>query len=103
MIFKGEELFLVGATIAPYQPSNTQTSYHPDRSRKLLLQKKELQYLIGKSRQKGLTLIPLKLYTIKGKIKLEFGLARGRKKYDKREQLKKRESDREIERALKGM
>lgn len=103
VVFRGEELFLIGTHVSPYQPTNTPKEYNPERSRKLLLQKRELQYLLGKSKQKGLTLIPIKLYTIKGKIKLEFGLARGKKKYDKRQKLKERESDREIERTMKGM
>ena len=66
-----------------------------------LLKKKEIQYLIGKSRQSGLTLIPLKVYTNDGKIKLEFGIAKGKKQFDKREKIKKRELDKEIQRELK--
>jgi len=67
-----------------------------------LLKKSEIKYLIGKSKQKGLTLAPLKLYTTRsGKIKLEFAIAKGKKKFDKREQIKKREVEREMERELK--
>ena len=103
IILKDEEVFWVGANIAPYQPKNAPPDYNPERSRKLLLKKSEIKYLIGKSKQKGLTLIPLKLYTTRsGKIKLEFALARGKKKFDKREQIKKREVERKIERVLKG-
>jgi len=96
------EVFWVGTTIAPYQPKNAPSDYNPERSRKLLLKKEEIKYLIGKNREKGLTLIPLRLYTYKGKIKIEFGIVRGKKKTDKRELIKKREADREIDRAIKG-
>lgn len=95
------ELFWVGAQIPPYQPKNAPSNYNPERSRKLLLKKSEIKYLIGKTKQRGLTLAPLKLYTEKGKIKLEFAIAKGLKKVDKRELIKKREAEREIERALK--
>ena len=96
------EVFWIGTQISPYQPKNAPPDYNPERSRKLLLKKEEIKYLIGKVREKGLTLIPLKLYTEKGKIKLEFGIARGRRKTDKRELIRKREADREIDRAIKG-
>jgi SsrA-binding protein len=103
VILKDEEVFWVGANIHPYQPKNAPPDYNPERSRKLLLKKSEIKYLIGKSQQKGLTLIPLKLYTTKsGRIKLEFAIAKGKKKFDKREQIKKREIERKIERVLKG-
>ena len=98
---KNSEVFLVGANIPPYQPKNMPGNYDPQHSRKLLLKKKEIQYLIGKSRQSGLTLIPLKVYTNDGKIKLEFGIAKGKKQFDKREKIKKRELDKEIQRELK--
>ena len=102
VILKNSEIFWVGANIHPYQPKNAPPDYNPERWRKLLLKKSEIKYLIGKSKQKGLTLIPLKLYTIRGgKIKLEFALARGKKKFDKREQIKKREIEREMEKELK--
>ena len=101
VVIKDNELFLIGANIPPYQPKNAPTDYLPERSRKLLLRKAEIKHLIGKSRQKGLTLIPLKVYTKRGNIKLEFGIARGKKKYDKRETIKKRDFDREKARTLK--
>ncbi|MEK7542289.1 MAG: SsrA-binding protein SmpB [Patescibacteria group bacterium] len=101
VIVRREELFLRGATISPYQPANAPTNYHAERDRKLLLHKEEIQYLLGKSKERGLTLVPLKAYNDKRNIKLEFGLARGKKKEDKRENIKKREAEREIERALK--
>jgi len=101
IVFQGEELFLVGSTIPAYQPANAPSNYKEDRARKLLLHAEELKYLIGKTQQKGLTLIPLKVYNQKRTLKLEFGLARGKGKADKREDIKKREAKREIERAIK--
>lgn len=97
----GEDLFLVGATIPPYQPKNSSFNYDPARSRKLLLQKKELRYLLGKTQERGLTLLPLKVYsTNAGTIKLQVALAKGRKKWDKREAIKKREAVREMRQVL---
>lgn len=101
VILKNSEVFWIGTHIHPYQPKNAPADYNPERSRKLLLKKIEIRYLIGKSRQKGLTLIPLRIYTKRGKIKLEFGLAKGKRKVDKRELIKKREIEREIKRELK--
>jgi SsrA-binding protein len=95
------EVSLIGANIPPYQPNNTPDNYNPKRSRKLLLKKAEIKHLIGKSREKGLTMVPIKVYTIKGKIKIEFAIVRGKKKFDKREQIKKRESKKDIERMMK--
>ena len=100
VVFKEEEAFLIGASIPPYQPKNTPPDYQPDRARKLLLQKSEIKYLLGKSRQKGLTMAPLKLYSKAGKIKLEFALVKGLREIDKREKIKKRETEREIRRVL---
>jgi len=102
VILKDGEVLWVGANIASYQPGNTPASYNPERSRKLLLKKSEIKYLIGKSNQKGLTFIPLRIYTKNGKIKLEFAIVKGKKQFDKRELIKKREAEREIRRALKG-
>lgn len=100
VILKDEEAFLVGANIPPYQPKNAPSGYLPERSRKLLLKKSEIKYLIGKAKERGLTLAPLMMYTDKGKIKLEFGLAKGKKKEDKRETIKKRDVEREIKREM---
>lgn len=97
----GEEAWLLGATVSPYQPGNVPADYDQQRSRKLLLKKKELNYLIGKSQEKGLTLVPIKLYNKNGLIKLEVGIGQGKKKADKREKIIKRETQRKIERALK--
>ena len=96
------EVFLIGANIPPYQPKNVPKDYDSQRSRKLLLKKSEIKHLIGKAKQKGLTIIPLKVYTEKGKIKIEIGIAKGKRKIDKRAQIKKRETEREIRRAMKG-
>lgn len=95
------EVLLVGAVISPYQPKNTPKDYDPQRTRKLLLNKKEIAGLIGKSKERGLTIVPLKVYTKKGRIKLEIGLAKARKKYDKRTSIRKKEEKRKIERVLK--
>lgn len=96
VVIKGGEAFWTGAKIPPYQPKNAPFDYNPQRDRKLLLKKSEIKYLLGKSGQRGLTLLPLKLYIKNAKIKLEFGLAKKRKKRDKRELIKKREIEREI-------
>lgn len=98
---QNEEAWLVRATIAPYQPKNMSAAYNPERRRKLLLKKDELKYLQGKTQEQGLTLVPLKIYNKHGQIKLEIALARGKSKSDKREVLKKRISDREIQRELR--
>lgn len=100
-IIRGGETYIVGVDIPPYQPANAPADYDPQRTRRLLLRKKEIQYLSGKSKEKGLTLIPLEVYTKKGFLKLSFGLARGLKKYDKRERIKEREVKRQIERLAK--
>jgi len=100
VVLKREEAFLIGANVPPYQPKNAPADYLPERSRKLLLKKSEIKYLIGKAKEKGLTLVPLMVYTQKGKIKIEFGLAKGKRKVDKREVIKKRDTEREIKREL---
>jgi SsrA-binding protein len=100
-VIKDEELFWIGAKIPPYQPKNAPPNYETERSRKLLLRKKEIKRLIGKSKEKSLTLIPLRVYTKNARIKLEFGVAKGKRKVDKRELIKKREIERNIERELK--
>ncbi|MCX6731470.1 MAG: SsrA-binding protein SmpB [Candidatus Parcubacteria bacterium] len=101
VIIRGNEAFLVGLDIPPYQPKNMPKDFEKQRTIKLLLTKKEISHLTGKSKEKKLTMMPLKLYTKAGNIKLEFGLARGKKKFEKREKIKKRETDRNIERLLK--
>lgn len=101
VVLKNEELWLVGANIPAYQPKNAPLDYQPERWRKLLVKSSEIRYLIGKSKQKGLTMAPLRLYSKRGKIKLGFALVKGRKKKDKREQMRKREFEREKARAMK--
>jgi len=99
-VIKNNEIFLLNANIPPFQPKNIHFEYNPLRTRKLLLKKKEIKYLIGKIQQKGLTLVPLKMYTKKGKIKLEIAIAKGKGKTDKREAIKKRDIDSEMRREL---
>lgn len=96
-ILNGEP-FLIGATISPYQAANTPKNYDPHRSRKLLLSKKEISALIDTSQSHGLTLVPLKIYDKKGHLKLLVGIARGKKKYDKRESIKRKDTQRAKER-----
>ncbi|MBI2063193.1 MAG: SsrA-binding protein SmpB [Candidatus Yanofskybacteria bacterium] len=98
---RSTEAWLLGATIPPYQAGNAPAGYDPQNSRKLLLKRSELKYLIGKSQEHGLTLVPIKLYNKNGLIKLEIGIGRGKKKSDKREKITKREVQRKIERAIK--
>lgn len=95
-----DEAWLIGATISPYQPKNTPPDYDPQRSRKLLLTKKQINTLIGVSKSHGLTLVPLKLYDKNKKVKLLVGIARGKKKYDKRETIKKKDIQRAKQRGL---
>lgn len=94
------ELWLVNAHIARYESSGY-TSHKPDRQRKLLLHRKEINYLIGKIKEKGLTLIPTRLYIKDNLAKLEIALAKGKKLYDKRESIARRHAEREIGRAVK--
>ena len=93
--------WLLNAAIAPYQPKNTPADYEPTRSRRLLLHKSEIKELLGQTSQKGLTIIPLKVYTKRNRVKVLIGLARSKKKGDKREVIKRREASREIDRTLK--
>jgi len=102
VIIRGGEAFLVGASVSAYQPANTPKSYEAERVRKLLLSKKELLLIEQQTEKARLTAIPLKLYNVGRKIKLEIALARGKKKFDKRETLKARDSKRDIDRTLKN-
>ena len=96
------EAWLVSAHIPKYNKAGyAQDSYNPLRNRKLLLNKKELNELVGKIRQKGLTILPMLAYTSQGLVKLEIGLGQGKKKFDKRESIKKREFERSKQRLLK--
>ena len=102
VIIRGNEAFLVGMDIPPYQPNNTPKNYERERTRKLLLHKKEIAHLAGKGAQRGLTLLPTKVYTAGGRIKLEVAVVRGKKKFEKREKIKRRDLEREIGRRIKG-
>ena len=99
-VLKNNQVWLINADVPPYQPKNTPSDYDPKRSRRLLLRKTEIKGLIGKIQEKGLTLVPLKVYTKNRKIKIEIGLAKSRKKVDKRELIKKRESEKEIKETM---
>lgn len=96
------EAFLVGAHISPLSSASTHVQANPTRRRKLLLHAEEIKKLIGAVERKGYTLVPLQLHWKRGHAKLEVGLARGKQAHDKREDLKKRETDREVRRALKA-
>lgn len=100
-VIKDNEVWLLNAHIPAYQPKNAPPDYDPTRSRRLLLHRSEIKELIGKSAQKGLTIVPLKVYTKRSRIKILLGLTRHKKKTDKREVIKRRETEREIERVLK--
>lgn len=102
VMIRGGEAYLVGATISPYQEGNTPKSYDPERSRRLLLSRKEIRELEGAESQKGLTLVPIMVYNEKRFIKLSFGLARKKKKHDKRATLKDRDAKRSMDRTLKN-
>jgi len=90
------EVYLINAHVPLYKFAGNVKNYDPYRSRKLLLRKSEITRLLGKKRGEGLTLIPLKLYTKRSLIKLEFGLGQGKKKFDKREDIKKRDVERQV-------
>lgn len=100
VIIKGGEAFLLNCHISPYSHGNIQ-NHDPLRTRKLLLHKREIDSLWGKVRQKGFTLIPLKVYFKDGKAKVEIGLCKGKRVYEKREAIKEKEAQREIERYLR--
>lgn len=98
---KGAEAWLLNLHIKPYSHGNLANG-DPDRSRKLLMHKKEIRYLIGKTKETGLTLVPTKMYfTKQNRVKVEVALARGKKLHDKRADIAKRDSARDVERALK--
>lgn len=101
VVMRGSEAFLVGADIAPYQPKNTPTDYDSRRARKLLVSKAELLTLEKAEQTKGLTIVPLSVYNKGRFLKLDLAIARGKKKFDKRESIKKRDTERDIGRSLK--
>ncbi|RMF61090.1 MAG: SsrA-binding protein SmpB [Calditrichaeota bacterium] len=98
---KDGEVFLFNVHISPYT-NGGYSNHEPRRERKLLLHKKEIKRLIGRVQEKGLTLVPLKLYFKRGKAKVELAVARGKKSYDKRHDMAKREAQREIDRHMKA-
>lgn len=98
---RGNEAFLIGMNIPPFQPANSPKDYNPERNRKILLTKKEIEDLQNTEKQRGLTIVPISVYNKGRKLKLSLGIARGKKKFDKRETIKKRETDRETRRVMK--
>jgi SsrA-binding protein len=101
VVVRKGEIFLLGAHISPLISASTHVHADPTRTRKLLLHEHEIKKLIGAVERKGYTLVPLSLYWKRGRAKLGIGMAKGKQKHDKRAAIKKRESDREAERALK--
>lgn len=99
---RGGEAFLIGARVDPYQPKNTPEDYNPNRNRKLLFTKKEILELEKAENTKGLTIIPISLYNKGKSIKAKIAIAQGKKKFDKRETIKKRDQERDLGRRLKG-
>ena len=98
---RGNEVWLVGSHIASYEKGSI-GQHDPDRDRKLLLHRRQIDSLIGKVKERGLTLVPIRLYFKDGRAKVELALARGKEARDKRRDIAKREADRQIERALKS-
>ncbi len=102
-IDNNQEAWLINSYIAPYKPAKpAQKNYNPYQNRKLLLTKKELRFLVGKQKEKGIALVPLKVYLKNRLVKIEIGVGIGKKKYDKREEIKKRDFQRRKRRALKN-
>ena len=102
VIVRGGECFLINANIQPYQEKNAPKDYDPLRNRKLLLTKKEIAELAGNEKNKSLTIMPISMYNKNRKIKIEIAVVKGKRKADKRESIKKRETDIEIRREYKG-
>lgn len=102
VIVRGDEAFMVGTYIPAYQPKNAPKGYDERRNRKLLLTKKEITMLAGAESQKGLTIVPISVYNQGRKLKVSLAIARGKKKFDKRETIKRRETERDIRREMKG-
>lgn len=99
-VVRGGEVWLLNVHISPYEPASRQ-NVDPDRTRKLLLHRQEINRLMGRVQEKGLTLVPLRMYVKKNRAKVEVALVRGKRQYDKRAAIAKRETDREIQRGLK--
>ncbi len=101
VVIRGEEIFLFGMHIAPLTTASSHVSHDPTRTRKLLLHKKEIARLIGKVERAGYTLVPIDMHFKQGRIKLEIGLAKGKKLHDKREDEKKKDWEREKQRLMR--
>ena len=102
VIVRGGEAYLIGMTIPPYQPGNTPKDYDPMRNRRLLLTKEQIAELSAKESAKGLTIVPISVYNKGRNLKVELAVVRGKKAYDKREVIKKREASRDVLRDIKG-
>lgn len=102
VVVRGNEAYLVGCSIPPYQKANAPKDYEPERVRKLLLSRKEILQLFTESEKKGLTIVPIRWYNKNRKLKLEIAVAKGKKKHDKRDTIKSRDTKRDIERILKN-
>jgi len=102
VVARGGEAYLVGATIPAWQIANAPKNYDPERSRTLLLSSKEIARVASAEGEKGLTIVPISVYNKGRKLKLEIGIVRGKKAHDKRETIKKRDTEREIRRTLKN-
>jgi SsrA-binding protein len=101
VIIRGGEAFVIGLSIPPYQQGNTPAGYDPLRSRKLLLKKSEIAHLADEESKKGLTIVPLEVHNAGRNLKVRIAVVRGKNKSDKRETLKKKEAEREMDRARK--
>ncbi len=97
---RGDEAYLIGVSITPLQPKNTPTDYEVRQNRQLLLNKKEIRELAESEKMRGLTIVPISMYNKGRYIKVEVAIVRGKKKFDKRETMKKRDSEREVQRTL---
>lgn len=97
----GNDAYLINTHIPKYKYAGKMPDYEPERSRKLLLKKKEIDHLRGKSQEQGLTIVPISIYTKGRRLKMEIAVCRGKKKYDKKETIKKREVQKEIARKMK--
>lgn len=101
VVARGGEAYLVGASIPAWQPANAPKSYEPERTRRLLLSRKQIAHVASAEGEKGLTVVPLKVYNKGRKLKLAIAIARGKKKADKRQSIRARDEKRSIERTLK--
>ena len=100
--FHGNDAYLINAHISAYRYAGELKGYEPTRSRKLLLNRKEISSLIGKYKEQGMAVVPLELYEKRGLVKVKLGIGRGKKKYDKRAAIRKKEDERKISRAIRN-